>query len=36
MMDFDGGSAFLLKTTTGATGENVKEEPSSFLGSGPS
>jgi hypothetical protein len=36
MMAFDGGGAFLLKRTTGATGENWKVEPSLFLGSGPS
>jgi hypothetical protein len=36
MMAFDEGGAFLPKRTTGATGENVKVEPSSFLGSGPS
>jgi hypothetical protein len=36
MMAFDGGGAFLPKRTTGATGENAKMEPSSFLGSGPS
>jgi hypothetical protein len=36
MMTFDGGGAFLPKRTTGASGENWKVEPSSFLGSGPS
>jgi hypothetical protein len=36
MIPFDGGGAFLPKRTTGATGENWKGEPSSFLGSGPS
>jgi hypothetical protein len=36
MMAFDGGGAFLPKRTTGATGENMKMEPSSFLGFGPS
>jgi hypothetical protein len=36
MMAFDGGGAFLPKRTMGATGENMKEEPSLFLGSGPS
>jgi hypothetical protein len=36
MMTFDEGGAFLPKRTTGATGKNLKEEPSSFLGSGPS
>jgi hypothetical protein len=36
MMIFDGGGAFLLKRTMGATGKNLKVEPSSFLGSGPS
>jgi hypothetical protein len=36
MMAFDGGGAFLPKRTMGATGENWKVEPSSFLGSGPS
>jgi hypothetical protein len=36
MIPFDGGGAFLPKGTTGATGENWKVEPSSFLGSGPS
>jgi hypothetical protein len=36
MMTFDGGGAFLPKRTTGATGKNLKVEPSSFLGSGPS
>jgi hypothetical protein len=36
MMAFDGGGAFLPKRTTGATSENWKVEPSSFLGSGPS
>jgi hypothetical protein len=36
MMAFDRGSEFLLKRTMGATGENWKVEPSSFLGSGPS
>jgi hypothetical protein len=34
MMAFDGGGAFLPKRTTGATGENWKVEPSSFLGFG--
>jgi hypothetical protein len=36
MIAFDRGGAFLPKWTTRATGENVKAEPSSFLGSGPS
>jgi hypothetical protein len=36
MMTFDRGGALLLKRTMGATGENVKVEPSSFLGSEPS
>jgi hypothetical protein len=36
MMTFDGGGAFLPKKTIGATGKNLKVEPSSFLGSGPS
>jgi hypothetical protein len=36
MIPFDGGGAFLPKRTTGATGENWKVEPSSFLGSEPS
>jgi hypothetical protein len=36
MMAFDGGGVFLPKRTMGATGENWKVEPSSFLGSGPS
>jgi hypothetical protein len=36
MILFDGGGAFLPKSTMGATGENWKVEPSSFLGSGPS
>jgi hypothetical protein len=36
MIPFDGGGAFLPKRTLGATGENWKVEPSSFLGSGPS
>jgi hypothetical protein len=36
IMAFDGGGAFLPKRTTGATGKNLKVEPSSFLGSGPS
>jgi hypothetical protein len=35
-MTFDKGGAFLPKRTMGATGENLKVEPSSFLGSGPS
>jgi hypothetical protein len=35
-MAFDGGGAFLAKRVMGATGENLKVEPSSFLGSGPS
>jgi hypothetical protein len=36
MMPFEGGGAFLLKRTTGATGKNWKLDPSSFLGSGAS
>jgi hypothetical protein len=36
MMAFEKGGAFLPKRTTGATGENVKVEPSSFLGFEPS
>jgi hypothetical protein len=36
MMTFDGGGAFLPKRTMGATGENWKVEPSSFLGFRPS
>jgi hypothetical protein len=36
MMTFDGGGAFLLKRTMGATGKNMKIEPSSLLGSRPS
>jgi hypothetical protein len=36
IMTFDGGGAFLPKRATGATGKNLKVEPSSFLGSGPS
>jgi hypothetical protein len=36
MMPFEGGGAFLPKRTTGATSENWKLDPSSFLGSGPS
>jgi hypothetical protein len=36
IMAFDGGGAFLLKRVMGATGENLKVEPSSFLGSRPS
>jgi hypothetical protein len=36
IMTFDRGGASLPKRTTGATGENLKVEPSSFLGSGPS
>jgi hypothetical protein len=36
IMTFDGGGAFLPKRTTGANGKNLKVEPSSFLGSGPS
>jgi hypothetical protein len=35
-MTFDRGGAFLLKRTMGATGENLKVEPSSFLSFGPS
>jgi hypothetical protein len=35
-MTFERGGAFLPKMTMGATGENLKVEPSSFLGSGPS
>jgi hypothetical protein len=35
-MTFDRGGVFLPKRTIGATGENLKVEPSSFLGSGPS
>jgi hypothetical protein len=33
IMTFDGGGAFLPKRATGATGKNLKVEPSSFLGS---
>jgi hypothetical protein len=33
-MTFDGGGAFLPKRAMGATGKNLKVEPSSFLGSG--
>jgi hypothetical protein len=36
IMTFDRGGASLPKRTIGATGENLKVEPSSFLGSGPS
>jgi hypothetical protein len=36
MIAFDGGGTFLPKRTMGAIGENLKVEPSSFLGSGPS
>jgi hypothetical protein len=36
MIPFDGGGSFLPKRTTGATGENWKVEPSSFLDFGPS
>jgi hypothetical protein len=36
MIPFKGGGAFLPKRTTGASGENQKTDPLSFLGSGPS
>jgi hypothetical protein len=36
MISFEGGGAFLPKSTTGAIGENRKTDPSSFLGSRPS
>jgi hypothetical protein len=36
MMTFDRGGAFLPKRTIGATGKNLKVEPSSLLGSRPS
>jgi hypothetical protein len=36
IMTFDRGGASLPKRTTGAISENLKVEPSSFLGSGPS
>jgi hypothetical protein len=36
MMPFEGGGAFLPKSTIGATGRNRKLDPSSFLGFGPS
>jgi hypothetical protein len=36
IMTFDRGGESLPKRTTGATGENLKVEPSSFLGSRPS
>jgi hypothetical protein len=35
-MTFDRGGTSMPKRTIGATGENLKVEPSSFLGSGPS
>jgi hypothetical protein len=36
IMTFDRGGVSLPKRTIGATGENLKVEPSSFLGSRPS
>jgi hypothetical protein len=36
IMTFDRRGAFLPKRATGATGKNLKVEPSSFLGNRPS